>query len=198
MDKLLIEIFLKSKMFSVQLFGLHLDLLQVSLRAKMGEGIKARETCNTWQPGSLSSRHPFRKNQYPIICLERTMIQQSEALRCFLTMADSSFDETVDNNRIIFENGSKARLLMNINEHAKYYKSLSLFPSPVFSARETCSKSSLHLMSANKFVRKYLFQKVRLKFLSFDKISPLLQSLGKHIKIGLSLTSKFLKFSFVF
>ena len=69
-------------------------------------------------------------------------MQQSEALRCILTMADSSFDETVDNNPVIFENGSKARLLMNINEHDKYYKSLSLFfPSPVFSARETCSKS---------------------------------------------------------
>ena len=44
-----------------------------------------------------------------------------------LTMADSNFDEAVDNNSVIFENGSKARLLMNINEHAKYYKSLSLF-----------------------------------------------------------------------
>ena len=58
-------------------------------------------------------------------------------------MADSSFDESVDNNPVTFENGSKARLLMNINEHAKYYKSLLLFPSPVFSARETCSKSNL-------------------------------------------------------
>ena len=97
-----------------------------------------------WLDRILSSRHPFTKNQYPIICLERTMIQQSEALRCFLTMADSSFDETVDNNHVIFENGSKARLLMNINEHAKYCKSLSLFfPSPVVSARETCSKSTI-------------------------------------------------------
>ena len=55
------------------------------------------------------------------------MIQQSEALRCSLTMADSSFDETVDNSPAMFENGSKAPLLININEHAKYYKSLSLF-----------------------------------------------------------------------
>ena len=53
-------------------------------------------------------------------------MQQSEVLQCSLTMADSSFDETVDNNPVIFENGSKARLLMNIDEHAKYYKSLSL------------------------------------------------------------------------
>ena len=45
----------------------------------------------------------------------------------FLTMADSSLNETVDNNPVIFENGSKARLLMNINEHARYYKSLLLF-----------------------------------------------------------------------
>ena len=33
-----------------------LDLLQVSLAAKTGEGIKARETCNTWQPGSLAGQ----------------------------------------------------------------------------------------------------------------------------------------------
>ena len=57
-------------------------------------------------------------------------------------MADSSFDETVDKNPVIFENGSKARLLMN-----KYYSMPSItclsrfFPSPVFPARETCSKS---------------------------------------------------------
>ena len=69
------------------------------------------------------------------------MIQQNEALGCFLTMADSSFDETVDNNPVIFENGSKARLLMNINEHAKYYKSLSFFPSPVFFPRERLAVS---------------------------------------------------------
>ena len=54
----------------------------------------------------------------------------------FLTMADSSFDETVDNNPAVFENGSKARLLMNINEHAKYYKSLSLFSFCWFFPRE--------------------------------------------------------------
>ena len=51
-------------------------------------------------------------------------------------MADSSFDETVDNNPVIFENGSKARLLMNINEHAKYYKSLSLFFLLLYFLRE--------------------------------------------------------------
>ena len=34
-----------------------LDLLRVSLAAKTGEGIKARETCNTWQPGSLASSY---------------------------------------------------------------------------------------------------------------------------------------------
>ena len=54
-----------------------------------------------WLDRILSSRHPFTKNQYPIICLERTMIQQSETLRCSLTMADSSFDETVDNKPVI-------------------------------------------------------------------------------------------------
>ena len=54
-----------------------------------------------WLDMILSSQHPFTKNQYPIICLERTMIQQSETLRCALTMADSSFDETVDNKPVI-------------------------------------------------------------------------------------------------
>ena len=84
------------------------DLQQVSLAAKTGEG-KKRERLVV--PGSLglcldrilSSRRPFTKQQYPIICLERTVIQQSEALRCSLTMADSSFDETVDNNPIILK-----------------------------------------------------------------------------------------------
>ena len=33
-----------------------MDLLQVSLAAKTGEGIKAREICNTWQPGSLAGQ----------------------------------------------------------------------------------------------------------------------------------------------
>ena len=33
-----------------------MDLLQVSLAAKTGEGIKARETCNTWQPRSLAGQ----------------------------------------------------------------------------------------------------------------------------------------------
>ena len=68
--------------------GCLLDLLQVSLAAKTREGIKERETCNTWQHGSLAGQDSvqsasFTKNQYPIICLERTMKQQSEALRYF-------------------------------------------------------------------------------------------------------------------
>ena len=32
------------------------DLQQVSLAAKTGEGKKARETCNTWQPWSLAGQ----------------------------------------------------------------------------------------------------------------------------------------------
>ena len=92
----------------------------------MRERLVTLGSLGRWLDRILSSWHPFTKNQHPIICLERTMIQQSEVLRCSLTMADSSFDETVDNNPVIFENGSKARLLMNINEHAKYYKPLSL------------------------------------------------------------------------
>ena len=63
----------------------------------------------------------------------------------FLTMTDSSFDETVDNNPVIFENGSKARLLMNINEHAKYYKSLLLFPSPVFQRERLVASPAKHV-----------------------------------------------------
>ena len=34
----------------------NLDLLQVCLAARTGEGIKARETCNTWQPRSLAGQ----------------------------------------------------------------------------------------------------------------------------------------------
>ena len=108
-----------------------MDLLQVSLAGKMGEGIKVRETCNTWQPGSLAGQNSvqsasFYRNQYPIICLEGTMIQLSEALRYSLTMTDSTFNETVDNNPAILENVSKA----------KYYKSLSLFSFSCFFPRE--------------------------------------------------------------
>ena len=33
-----------------------MDWLQVSLAAKTGEGIKARETCNAWQPWSLAGQ----------------------------------------------------------------------------------------------------------------------------------------------
>ena len=34
----------------------YMDLLQVSLAAQTGEGIKARETCDIWQPGSLAGQ----------------------------------------------------------------------------------------------------------------------------------------------
>ena len=36
--------------------SLKIDLLQVSLAAETGAGIKARETCNTWQPVSLAGQ----------------------------------------------------------------------------------------------------------------------------------------------
>ena len=42
-------------------------------------------------------------------------MQQSGALRCSLTMVDSSFDETVDNDPVILKIEA---WLMNINEHA--------------------------------------------------------------------------------
>ena len=86
---------------------MRMDLQQVSLAPKMvlekkRERLVILGSLGRWLDRILSSRHPFTKNQYPIICSERTMIQQSEALRCPLTMADSSFDETVDNKPVIF------------------------------------------------------------------------------------------------
>ena len=41
-----------------------LDLLQVSLAGKTGEGIKARETCNTWQRGSLAGQNPVQSASF--------------------------------------------------------------------------------------------------------------------------------------
>ena len=49
----------------------------------------------------LSSRHPFTKTK------DNETTERGSAM--FLTLADSSFHETVDNNPVIFENGSKAR-----------------------------------------------------------------------------------------
>ena len=46
-----------------------MDLLQVSLAAKTGGGMKARETCNTWQPGSLAGQDSVQSaffNRNPI------------------------------------------------------------------------------------------------------------------------------------
>ena len=41
-----------------------LDLLQVSLAGKTGEGIKARETCNTWQPGSWAGQNSVQSASF--------------------------------------------------------------------------------------------------------------------------------------
>ena len=91
----------------LSVFRITVDLQQVSLAAKMGEEKKRERlvilgSLDCWLDRILYSRHPFTKNHYPIIRLERKMIQQSKALRCSLTMADSSFDETVDNKPVIF------------------------------------------------------------------------------------------------
>ena len=42
----------------------NVDLLQVSLAGKTGEGIKARETCNTWQPGSLAGQNSVQSASF--------------------------------------------------------------------------------------------------------------------------------------
>ena len=77
-------------------------------RGNTGEGKKLERlvilgSMGRWLNRILSSQHPLTKDQYLIICLESTMIQQREALRCSLTMVDSSFDETVDNNPVILK-----------------------------------------------------------------------------------------------
>ena len=41
-----------------------MDLLQVSLAGKMGEGIKARETCNTWRLGSLAGQNSVQSASF--------------------------------------------------------------------------------------------------------------------------------------
>ena len=40
------------------------DLLQVSLAGKTGEGMIARETCNTWQPGSLAGQNSVQSASF--------------------------------------------------------------------------------------------------------------------------------------
>ena len=85
-----------------------------------------------WLDRILSSRHPFTKYQYPVTCLESIMIQQSEALRHSLTMADSSFDETVDNNPVILKMEARhdsSFILMSMPSIASLYR---FFPSPFF------------------------------------------------------------------
>ena len=41
-----------------------MNLLQVSLAGKTGEGIKARETCNTWQRGSLAGQNSVQSASF--------------------------------------------------------------------------------------------------------------------------------------
>ena len=84
-----------------------LSLAEKREKEKMRERLVILGSLGRWLDRILSSRHPLTKNQYPIICLERTMVQQSEALRCSLTMADSNFDGTVDNNPGHFEKGRR-------------------------------------------------------------------------------------------
>ena len=118
-----------------------LDLLQVSLAAKTGEGIKARETCNTWQSGSLAGQDSVQSASFYKKPISNHMLRKynDTTERGSAMIFDNGrlkFDEIVDNNPVIFENGSKTRLLMNINEHAKYYKYLSLFFLLLFFPRE--------------------------------------------------------------
>ena len=76
------------------------------------------------------------------------MIQESEALLCSLTKADSSFVETVDNNPVIL----KMEACLNINEHAEYYKSLSLFSLLLLFPRERLVASPAQKYLGNKLV----------------------------------------------
>ena len=86
-----------------------MDLLQVSLAAKAGEGIKARETCNTWQPGSLVGQDSVQSASFYKTPISNHMLRKYNdttergSARCSLTMAHSSFDEIVYNDPVILK-----------------------------------------------------------------------------------------------
>ena len=56
-----------------------MDLLQVSLTPKTGEGIKARETCNTWQPGSLAGQDSVQLASFYKKPISNHMIRKDNA-----------------------------------------------------------------------------------------------------------------------
>ena len=127
----------------MELYGLATSLSRgKNRRRNNSERLVTLGTLGRWLDRILSSRHPFTENQYPIIYLERTTIQQSEALRCLLTMTDSSFDETVDNNPSFLKMEARLDCSWILMSMPSITSLSRFFPSPVFSVRETCSKST--------------------------------------------------------
>ena len=88
-----------------------MDLLQVSLAAKTGEGIKRERlvklgSLGRWLDRILSSRHPFAKKAISSHMLRKDNDTTERGSAMFFD--NGRLDETVDNNPVIFENGSKA------------------------------------------------------------------------------------------
>ena len=69
-----------------------MDLLQVSLAAKTGEGIKARETCNTWQPESLAGRDSVQSASFYKRAISNHMLRKDN-------------DTTERGSAMFFDNG---------------------------------------------------------------------------------------------
>ena len=95
-----------------------LDLLQVS-RGKNGRRNKSERDLQYLAAGSLAGQDSVQSASFYKKLISNHMLRKDNhsterGSAMFFTMADSSFDETIDNNPVIFENGSKARLLMNI------------------------------------------------------------------------------------
>ena len=101
-------------------------------RGKTGEGKKGRETCNTWQPGSLAGQDSVQSASFYKKPISNHMLRKDNdttergSAMFFDNARLKSSMKQLTTTSSFFENGSMARLFMNINEHAKYYKSLSL------------------------------------------------------------------------
>ena len=77
------------KIFSQQIFpGLATSLS----RGKMGEGIKAREICNTWQPGSLAGQNSVQSASFYKLPISNHMLRKYN-------------DKTEQGSAMFFDNG---------------------------------------------------------------------------------------------
>ena len=71
--------------------------------------MNARETCNTWQPGSLARQDSVQSVSFYKKPISNHMLRKDNvttergSAMFFLTMADSSFDETVNNYPVILK-----------------------------------------------------------------------------------------------